>query len=137
MNGLAVTRAQVHAALVAGLAGLLEADSIHDYAPDELALPTVWIGSPFGIREGDPSSILAEVAVIVAVDGAEQAQLVALDALEAAVWVALDNVGRSRLAIGSQLLVGGPTVHAVTVTADVDVDVRTLCPPTLELTGVR
>ena len=41
----------------------------------------------------DPRTIVAEVSVIVAVDGAEPAQLAALDELEAAAWVALETVG--------------------------------------------
>jgi hypothetical protein len=134
VNGLGVARAQVHAELVAVLegAGLLPADAIHAFVPDELALPAVWIVSPFGIREADLATVTAVVGVIVAVDGAEQSQLAALDELESACWVALDRVGQARLATPTVLVAGGPTVHAVTLNADVDVAVRTLCVPVLE-----
>ena len=71
------------------------------------------------------------MSVVIAVDGAEQSQLAALDELEGAVWIALETVGTARLATPTVLVAGGPTVHAVTITADVDVDVRTLCPPVL------
>ena len=129
MNGLGDVRTQVHAELVAVLTPLgLPAESVHAFVPDELALPACWIVSPFGMREGDPATITAVVSVVIAVDGAEQAQLAALDELEAATWVALEAVGTPRLATPTVLVVGGPSVHAVTVTADVDVDVRTLCP---------
>ena len=132
MIGLAVVRADVHAALVTGLTGLLPAGSVHPTIPDELALPAVWVDSPIGMRPSDPATVVASVDVVIAVDGAEHAQLAALDDLESAVWVALEQVGVATLAIGSLLAVGGPNVHAVTVSADVDVDVHTLCPPALE-----
>lgn len=132
MNGLGDVRAQVHAELVAQLGALLPAESVHTLVPDELALPTVWIVSPFGLREGDPASIVAVVSVVLAVDGAEQSQLAALDELEGAAWVALETVGTARLATPTVLGAGGPAVHTLTITADVYVDVRTLCTPVLE-----
>lgn len=134
MNGLEDVRTEVHAALVAGLADVgLPAGSVHAYPPDELNLPAVWVTSPFGLRPSDPRTIVAEVAVIVAVDGAEAAQLAALDMLEAAAWVALETVGTATLATPQQFVAGGPTLHAVALSADVDVDVRTLCPPVLQV----
>jgi len=134
MTPLEVVRLELHATLVEqlGAAGL-PADAIHAYAPDELATPTAWIVSPFGIRPSDPRTVVAEVSVIVVVDGAEPAQLAALDDLTAAAWVALELVGTATLAGATVLAAGGPTLHAVTVAGDVDVDVRTLCPPVLEL----
>jgi hypothetical protein len=130
--GLEIVRDDVHAALVDGLAGLLEATSVHALIPDELALPTVWIVSPFGQRAKDPVTVVAAVEVIVAVDGAEQAQLAALDRLQGAVWVALDRIGIVYEAVGVDVLAGGPTVHGVVVRAELFVDVHTLCPPALE-----
>jgi len=134
---LADVRADVHGSLIAqmGAAGL-PATSVHAFVPDELATPAVWIVSPFGIRPSDPRTIVAEVSVIVVVDGAEPAQLAALDDLTAAAWVALELVGTATLATPTAFVAGGPTLHAVTVSADVDVDVRTLCPPTLEAVGL-
>ena len=135
MIGLDGVRLAVYAELIdvlAGVSDLVPSTSIHAYPPDELALPAVWIVSPFGIRPADPRTIVAEVSVLIAVDGAEPAQLAALDVLEAAVWVALELVGTATLAVPTSFAAGGPTLHAVTITADVDVDVRTLCPPVLE-----
>jgi hypothetical protein len=130
--GLDAVRATVHAALVAALepAGL-PAYCVHLFPPDELAVPAAWIVSPFGIRPSDPRTVVAEVSVILVVDGAEPAQLAALDVLEGSAWVALETVGTATLAVATAFAAGGPTLHAVTITADVDVDVRTLCPPTL------
>jgi hypothetical protein len=130
--GLDGVRADVHAELVAELVAVgLPAESIHAYPPDELAVPAAWIVSPFGMRPSDPRTIVAEVSVIVVVDGAEPAQLAALDRLQAAAWVALEHAGTATLAVPTAFAAGGPTLHAVTITADVDVDVRTLCPPAL------
>jgi len=137
VKGLDGVRSAVVAALVDGVAAVgLPAGSVHAYPPDELALPAVWLSAAFGLRPADPRTIVAEVSVIIAVDGAEPAQLAALDDLEAAAWVALELVGSATLAVPTVIDVGGPTVHAVTMTADVDVDVRTLCPPTLEAAGL-
>lgn len=134
--GLDDVRTAVHAALIGELGTVgLPAGSIHAYPPDELAVPAAWIVSPFGMRPQDPRTIVAEVSVIVVVDGAEPAQLAALDMLEAAAWVALETVGSATLAVPTAFAAGGPTLHAVTITADVDVDVRTLCPPTLATVG--
>lgn len=134
MTPLADVRTALHAALVEQLGYVgLPADSIHAIAPDELATPTAWIVSPFGLRPEDPRTIVAEVSVIVVVDGAEPAQLANLDDLTAAAWVALELVGTATLAGPTVLSAGGPNLHAVTVSGDVDVDVRTLCPPALEL----
>jgi len=127
-------RTDLHAALVEQLGAVgLPADAIHAFVPDELATPTAWIVSPFGIRPQDPRTVVAEVSVIVVVDGAEPAQLANLDSLEAAAWVALEQVGTATLAAATALAGGGSTLHAVTLSGDVDVDVRTLCPPALEL----
>lgn len=128
----------VRADVVAALAVQFEAAGapnvpVFPYPPDELALPAAWLTSPFGMRPGDPRTIVAEVSVIVAVDGAEPAQVAALDKLQAAAWVALETVGTASLALATVFVAGGPLLHAVTLTADVDVDARTLCPPALEL----
>jgi len=130
-------RADVHAVLVEhlGAAGL-PATSVHAYLPDELATPTAWIVSPFGLRPTDPRTVIADVSVIIVVDGAEPAQLAALDAWTAAAWVALETVGIATLAVPTVFPAGGPTLHAVTLSADVDVDARTLCPPILEAAGL-
>jgi len=133
--GLDDVRATVHAALTEGLAAAgMPAEAVHAYPPDELAVPACWIVSPFGMRPSDPRTVVAEVSVLIVVDGAEPAQLAALDALEAAAWIALESVGSATLAIPTAFAAGGPTLHAVTVMADVDVDVRTLCPPTTATT---
>ena len=132
--GLDDVRATVAAALTDTIAGLPAPASdvpIHAYPPDELAVPAIWVVSPFGMRPADPRTVVAEVSVLIVVDGAEPAQIAALDVLESAVWVALESVGTATLAVPTAFAAGGPTLHAVTVTADVDVDVRTLCPPTL------
>jgi hypothetical protein len=135
VNGLEDVRTTVHAALVAGVldAGVLPVTSVHPYPPDELALPAIWVTSPFGMRPSDARTIVAEVSVIVAVDGAEAAQIAALDTLQAVAWVALETVGTATLATPTLLAAGGAALHAVTISADVDVDVRTLCPPVLTL----
>ena len=135
MNGLEDVRTTVHAALVAGVAdaGILSVTSVHAYPPDELAVPACWIVSPFGMRPSDPRTIVAEVSVLIVVDGAEPAQIAALDVLESAAWIALESIGSATLAVPTAFAAGGPTLHAVTITADVDVDVRTLCPPSLEV----
>jgi len=110
MNGLEDVRRTVYDALFAGV-----------------------VDDPFGMRPSDPRTIVAEVAVIVAVDGAEPAQLAALDLLQAIAWIALETVGTATLATPQQFVAGGATLHAVALSADVDVDVRTLCPPVLTL----
>ena len=132
MIGLDGVRTSVHAELIATLtAEGLPAEAIHAYPPDELAVPACWIVSPFGMRSSDPRTIVAEVSVLIVVDGAEPAQLAALDRLQAAAWVASSMPG-PRCSPSRPYAAGGPTLHAVTITADVDVDVRTLCPPVLE-----
>ncbi len=134
MIGLDDVRATVAAALADTFAELDPPASsvpVHAYPPDELAVPACWIVSPFGMRPSDPRTIVAEVSVIVVVDGSEPAQLAALDVLEGAAWVALESIGSATLAVPTAFAAGGPTLHAVTITADVDVDVRTLCPPLL------
>lgn len=136
--GLDDVRATVHAALTEHLeAAGLPAEAVHAYPPDELAVPAAWIVSPFGMRPSDPRTVVAEVSVVIVVDGAEPAQLAALDVLEAAAWIALETVGTASLAVPTAFAAGGPTLHAVTVTADVDVDVRTLCPPTTATAPAR
>jgi hypothetical protein len=132
--GLDDVRATVAAALAdtfADLAAPASTIPVHAYPPDELAVPACWIVSPFGMRPSDPRTVVAEVSVLIVVDGSEPAQIAALDVLEAAAWVALESVGTATLAVPTSFAAGGPTLHAVTITADVDVDVRTLCPPTL------
>ncbi len=132
--GLDDVRATVTAALTDAFAALEAPASsvpVHAYPPDELAVPACWIVSPFGMRPSDPRTVVAEVSVLIVVDGAEPAQLAALDVLEAAAWIALETVGSATLAVPTAFAAGGPTLHAVTVMADVDVDVRTLCPPTI------
>ena len=134
MNGLEDVRRTVYDALFAGVVdAAVPIVSVHAYPPDELTVPAIWITTPFGMRPSDPRTIVAEVAVIVAVDGAEPAQLAALDLLQAIAWIALETVGTATLATPQQFVAGGATLHAVALSADVDVDVRTLCPPVLTL----
>ena len=140
MIGLDDVRATVAAALADTFADLEAPAStipVHAYPPDELAVPACWIVSPFGMRPSDPRTIVAEVSVLIVVDGAEPAQVAALDVLEGAAWIALESVGSATLAVPTAFAAGGPTLHAVTITADVDVDVRTLCPPTLATSSRR
>jgi hypothetical protein len=123
--GLDDVRATVHAALTEGLAAAgLPAEAVHAYPPDELAVPACWIVSPFGMRPSDQRTVVAEVSVLIVVDGAEPAQLAALDALEAAAWIALESIGSATLAIPTAFAAGGPTLHA-------------LCPPTTATVPAR
>ena len=128
-QGLGDLRTAVHGVVVTALDGLLPADSVHPFAPMEVALPMVFLGSPIELRPSDPATVIADVDVIIAVDGADESQRVQLDALEGAVWLALDTFGTATVADGIGLGVGGPTVHAVRITVEVDVAVHTLCPP--------
>lgn len=128
---LAGVRAEVHAALVGGLAGLLPPEAVHAFVPDELATPAVWVDSPLEMRSYDTAEVLAVAGVLIVVDGAEHEQLAALDDLESAAWVALEDVGTATGALGVLLGAGGPTLHAVRLTVEVYVATRTLCPPAL------
>ena len=131
MIAWADVRATVHAAVTDGVAGLLPPGSVHAFIPLDPALPMAWVGSPINLREADPVTVVAEVSVIVAVDGSDAAQLQALDTLEGAVWSALDGLadGRAVIADGAPIGVGGPSVHTVRVTGEVDVSARSLCTP--------
>lgn len=124
-------RLEVHAALTAGLAGLLEPEQVHPYVPDELATPCVWVDSPIELGTYDVAELVATVSVLLVVDGAEQAQLEALDDLEGAAWVALEQVGTATTATAVLLDALGPTLHSVRLTLEVPVATRTLCPPAL------
>lgn len=132
---LADVRAEVHRALVDGLAGIVAPELVHEYVPDELATPCVWVESPLELRAYDVAELIAVAGVLIVVDGAEHAQLAALDDLEGAAWVALEGVGIATGAIGVRLGAGGPTLHAVRLTVELRVAARTLCPPALLTTA--
>lgn len=130
-DALTVFRAEVHGALVAGLAGTIAADQVHPWVPLELATPAVWVDSPIELRTYDAAELIAAVGVLIVVDGADEAQLVALDELEALAWVALETVATAVAAVAVTLNAGGPTLHAVRLEAETPIATRTLCPPTL------
>lgn len=122
-------RTELTAVLVAALPGV----RVSAVQPPQPAAPMVWLGA-FNLRPdtiaGAPATV-AEVAVIACVDGAAGAQVRALDVITAQVWQALDSVAQVTAAVVGPLDVGGPRLYGVTVSCDLTLTVRTLCPDTL------
>jgi hypothetical protein len=110
---------------------------IHEWAPDQVVAPCIYIGTPTLDRTtvGSPgaSIVMAGFPVYCVADGSPMQQSKALDELVALVWDATFAAGglpdASRPATVD---VGGPTLRGVVVQSDMILRAVTLCTPSLE-----
>lgn len=125
-------RTELVAALRSGLAPW-PAYRVHPIRPPKPAPPMVWVEA-FNLRPdtiaGAPATV-AEASVVAIVDGDYGRQVAALDVITAALWQAVDDIAVVTGALVAPIDVGGPRLLGVTVTADLTLTVRTLCPDTL------
>jgi hypothetical protein len=121
------------AELVAVLEAALPTGRVHATQPPQPAAPMVWLGA-FNLRPdtiaGAPATV-AEATVYACVDGNAGAQVKALDVVTAQLWQALDGIASVTGAVVGPVDVGGPRLYGVTVSCDLTLTVRTLCPDTL------
>jgi hypothetical protein len=106
------------------------------YPPPTIRVPGGWVDAPTLSEQGQ--GLVATFPLIVGVDGTDAKQVERLDAILAVVWELLD---RAKLGNGSALSpltagpddldLGGPTARALTITAQVPIAPRTLCPTAL------
>ena len=107
---------------------------VHRVTPAQIAAPTVYLDSVelFVDRSTGPGLIVATFPVVMIVDGTVRAQVEALDDLVARVWSALLGIGADPTDARPYALdVGGPSLRAQGVRADVMLQALTLCAPTL------
>lgn len=143
-NALDDARALLHAELVAAFARVgFEPERVDLYPPAPVRIPSAWVDLPTLSSQG--AGLVATFPLIVAVDGTVREQVRRLDALTAIVWERLRALtipsDAPRLARGStlQLLtaglddldLGSANARAVTVTVQVPIAPRTLCPTAL------
>lgn len=136
MTAQSVARSSLHAALVAS-PNMHQPWRIHEWAPDQVVAPCIFIGNPALDRTtvGSPgvSVVIATFPISCVADGKPTEQSKALDAMTAAVWDAVFAAGglpdSSRPA---SIDVGGPNLRGVVVQADMTLRAVTLCTPSLE-----
>lgn len=137
MTVTGTARAALHDALVAHPE--LPAGRVHRFRPDVPATPTVWVGDATRYPRTDDGFAELRVAfdVVALVDGADRAALEALDAYGDAIVDAALAAGFVLTAgVATLLDVGGPNLHAATITVEWPVAAPTLCPST-PLIGAR
>jgi hypothetical protein len=143
-NALDDARQLLHAELVAAFARVgWESERVHALPLLPAPVPGGWVDLPTVSTQG--AGVVATFPLVIAVDGARAEQIRRLDALTAIVWERLRAVtiptDAPRLSRGStlQLLTAGlddldlgtANARAVTVTVQVPIAPRTLCPTAL------
>jgi len=136
VNALTTARGELYAAMLAS-AAVHQPWRIHEWAPDQVVAPCVYIGNPSLDRQtvGNPgvAVVIATYPIYCVADGSPAAQSKALDEMVAFVWDATFAAGglpdTSRPA---SIDVGGPNLRGAAVQADMTLRAVTLCAPNLE-----
>lgn len=107
---------------------------VHDYPPETVASPCVWIDVPT-VRVDDlgrgARQIVSTWPIVFVVDGGDPAQVAGLDEALPLVWDAIDALDMvdTTGASAQPFDTGGPRNRGVIVTADVSHMTRTFCQP--------
>lgn len=135
-NAITTARSELHAAMVANPRAR-QPWRIHEWAPDQIVAPCIFIGNPTLDRQtvGSPGAtvVIATFPITCVADGKPSEQSKALDDAVALVW---DSVfaagGLPDIARPTAVDVGGPNLRGVVVQADMTLRAVTLCTPILE-----
>lgn len=111
---------------------------IHEWTPDQVVAPAVFIGDPTLDRTtvGTPgvSVVVATFPVYAVADGAPEAQSRKRDEMTAFIWDAAFACGASPdNSRPTAIDVGGPSLRGAVVQVDMTIRALTLCAPTLEV----
>lgn len=137
MSRITDARHELWVALTATPTAPLTVARIHEWAPDQVVAPCVYIGTPVLDRTtvGSPgvSMVIAGFPIYCVADGSPMMQSKVLDELVAFVWDATFAAGGLPDASRPATIdVGGPTLRGVVVQADMTLRAVTLCTPSLE-----
>lgn len=132
VSRLSDTRLRLAAAIRAD--GVLPEWRVHDYPPDTIASPCVWVDVP-AVRVDDLSrgakQIVSTWSIIFVFDGGDEAQVRGLDEGMPRVWDAIDALDftDATAANAQPFDVGGPRTRGVVITCDVSHMTRSFCKP--------
>lgn len=134
---LTEVRGQLHTALVGALD--LQDRRVHAYPQfGGAATPCAWVGL-FTVTDPNGRGAVLEAPLVLAADGKAQDQVAWLDRATAAVWDAVRSVdagaGRAKATVSTQDQLGpeGSSTVALTITVQVALATRTLCPQSAQL----
>jgi hypothetical protein len=130
---ITAARAALHGQLVRYVADVLDADRVHQYRPQILVTPCIWIGQP-GVTTQDLGAPGARVRLVrfdvcALGGGYDPDQQVVLDELVARIWDAAYDLKRAEAvaSVPQPVDVGGTNQSAVVTAVDVTVLAHSLC----------
>jgi hypothetical protein len=136
VNAITTARGELHAAMLAS-AAVHQPWRIHQWAPDQIVAPCIYLGNPTLDRQtmGSPGVdvVVATFPIYCVADGKPGEQSKTLDDMTAFAWDAVIAAGGLPDATRpTPIDVGGPSLRGVSVQAEITLRAVTLCAPSLE-----